>query len=445
MELARIASLVFPVFVAFPQLITPVSGQEPPLPIEHPMKVDLDALRGLCDDAIPGNCSTSYKFLLARGVKACTTLRWGLASDDWQQRLLSAVLFTRLQPRGDDLELVSRILIGHLADNNFRGDSRLAEIAIVALGEPIRPYLRAAAWNAEGQLATKCSLVYISTSSHRPNSANAANALETLRVDVEWIGEGEPSPPALSPAIPTTSERVVQLFAALAGDQRKGNANEAYYDFRVVHFANRDTERPGHWGPTQTRPPRDEELKLPLIWSGLRSEDRQQRQLCAMLLVERMVSPSDLLMEVLVEALEQDELGSYRTLPLANADRSGQFLIANTKQASAHLHLALESKSQSVRIRAAAILAQGRDPKVSAYAPLLVEHLANNSIPDDAVLCGQSLALLGPLALPWLEATPKDEQQAHFFEVIRRSIQMLEEDPKARLPFSQGGMYALAR
>lgn len=46
----------------------------------------------------------AYSDLVARGSVAVPALREGLLAKDWKQRLLAAVLFARLDPKGADLD-----------------------------------------------------------------------------------------------------------------------------------------------------------------------------------------------------------------------------------------------------------------------------------------------------------------------------------------------------
>ncbi len=80
---------------------------------------------------------------------------------------------------------------------------------------------------------------------------------------------------------------------------------------------------------------------------------------------------------------------------------------------------------------------------MSAYVPLLINHLRDNDFPDDATLAGGSLVRLGTKVLPWLEKPPIDEQQAFYLNLIRRAILRRQANPKAKFPFSWGGMYRM--
>jgi len=421
---------------------------------ESPQGADFVALSALGGDGIPGNASAAYHQLRKRGDEARPALRRGLGSDDWQQRLLSAVLFAQLEPSGDDLSLVCRILIAHLPDNQIRGDATLAGHGLIALGTPALPYVDAVSWHLHGetierfQLAEQCERLrhdMSDTGFSRAERARSTAALAKLRINVAWVGPGKHACPELPAARPTEQQGIERLLSDLGHDERKGNAVFAYHalSFWEHHVAN--SRRPREWVPAAPQMPRGEALIRPLLWKGLVSEDRQRRQLCCVLLIYRAVEPTAVLLEVCIEALEQDEFGSYETIDVANANAAARYMLKHPKFASPFLHGGLKAMSETVRIRSAAILAQARDPRTQEYAPFLVGRLVSNDMPDDATLSGRSLCLLGPAALPYLEGKPVDEQQAHYFVVIRESIHAREADPPVRIPFSSGEMYGLAR
>ena len=133
--------------------------------------------------------------------------------------------------------------------------------------------------------------------------------------------------------------------------------------------------------------------------------------------------PTRALLAVAVEALELDAFGSSSTVPAANANRAGTWLLAHLDQAGPQLLAALEHPSHAVRLRAAAVLAQGKHPARRAYVPLLIHHLADNDIEQDATLAGRSdWHCSGQRRGPRLDRQPVDEQQAAYLEVIRSAI-----------------------
>jgi len=415
---------------------------------------DLEDLEALADDGIPGNASAAYQRLRERGDEARPVLRRGLERNDWQQRLLSAVLLAQRNPMGDELTLVCRVLIAHLPDNEIRGDATLAGHGLIALGTPALPHVDAAIWQLHGetteheQLAEQCERLRLNLSDTKRNHAERARstaALATLRINFAWVGPGKPTCPELPTSRPTEEQSIERFLDDLGHDELQGNAVIA---FRALSNWDRhvgSSRRSWEWVPAGREMPRGEALIRPLLWKGLASEDRQRRQTCCVLLIRRSVEPTSALLEACMEALQQDEFGSYDTIDMANANAAARYMLRHPKIASPFLHGGLKAKSETVRIRSAAILAQARDPRTQEYAPFLVGRLVSNDMPDDATLSGRSLCLLGPAALPYLEGKPVDEQQAHYFAVIRESIHAREADPTVRIPFSSGEMYGLAR
>ena len=433
-------------------LPTPLDPQGPSLPEEPaggrtPIEVQLDpgdlrALAALADDDIPGNGAGAYAHLRQRGLAARPSLRQGLRATDWQQRLVSAVLIAQLPAHVDDLESTGRILVGHLSDNSIRGDALLAGHALVALGDPSLPFLEAAAWHAEPQLADLCKRVSSSIRSDRKRpgaEARAVAALALLQVDLAWTGTGRPVPPKLAPPTLTPAVRLERALQDLGADQLVGNAARAEGYLSTVHYSwlNSKPGTPGH----AQRPSRAEFVAV--LRRAVIDKDRQRRTLAASILFDLDHEPEPALLRALVESLEQDEFGSSRTLNVANANAAADYVHRHPVEAIPYLRVALTSPHESVRIRAAALLAQVRAPGLGDYVPFLIDHLATNRIPDDATLCGRSLALLGAVALPWLDVDPIDAQQAHYLGVIRSAIHRRELDPKAHLLFSNGGMYHL--
>ena len=432
----------------------PLDRQGPSLPAEQsggraPVRLQLDpldqlALTALGDDGVAGNAAGAYAHLHERGLAARPCLRQGLAADDWQRRLLCAVLLAQLPANELDLEPTGRILVGHLSDNSIRGDALLAGHALVALGDTSLPFLEAAAWHPEPQLADLCKRLSSSIRSDRKRphaEARAAVALARLQVDLAWTGKARPVAPKLAPPPLTPAVRLEHALQDLGADLRKGNAVMAEGYLSRVSYARQDPSRsiPSH----EQQPSRAEYVAV--LRRALVDKDRQRRTLAASILFDLDHEPEPALLRALVESLEQDEFGSSRTLIVANAEIAAQYALRHPEAAIPYLRAALPSPQETVRVRAAALLAQVRAPVLGDYVPLLIDHLASNDLEEDATLCGQSLAMLGPAALPWLDIDPVDGQQAHYLAVVRGAIALREADPKARLPFSWGGMYHLDR
>ncbi len=455
----------------------PLSGPVPPSdPVQRPVlapnggHADQVVRADLRDDDIPGNAGAAYGRLLRRGAAVRPALVEGLRVADWQERLLSAVLLAQLPADGltaDELDELIRTLIGHLSDNRIRGDARLAASALVVIGQPVGPYIRASAWHAEPQLADLCKRLVRTLNSDRKRLSaqrQSRSELERPCASLAWAGPGPAVAPAPAGPLPDATESLRRRLVDLGADNRKGNAYGAWLtlksqiDLAGIHrSASRERMDPlaeffrrrGEGPPyVPTRPPwaeGTEETRLLRkgLHSALADPDRQRRQLAGHVLMRADEFPTRALLAVAVEALELDAFGSSSTVPAANANRAGTWLLAHLEQAGPELLAALEHPSHAVRVRAAAVLAEGKHPAHRAYVPLLIHHLADNDIEHDATLAGRSLALLGPAARPWLDRQPIDQQQAAYLDVIRSAITLREVDRDAQLPFSHGGMYGL--
>ena len=454
-----------------------LAGQGPPSePVQRPVlapnggHADRAMRADLRDDDIPGNAGDAYGRLRRRGATARPALVEGLRAVDWQERLLSAVLLAQLPTDGltaDELDELIRTLIAHLSDNRIRGDARLAANALVVIGQPVGPYIRASAWHAEPQLADLCKRLARTLGSDRKRLSarrQSRSELERPCASLAWTGPGPAVAPAPAGPLPDATESLRRRLVDLGADDRRGNAYGAWLslksqiDLAGIHrSASRERMDPlaeffrqrGDSPPSlPTQPPWAEDTgETRLLRKGLHSAltdpDRQRRQLAGHVLMRADELPTQALLAVAIEALELDAFGSSSTVPAANADRAGTWLLAHLDQAGPELLAALEHSSHAVRLRAAAVLAQGKHPAHRTYVPLLIHHLADNDIEQDATLAGRSLALLGPAARPWLDRQPVDEQQAAYLEVIRSAITLREADPDARLPFSHGEMYGL--
>lgn len=406
----------------------------------------------LRDDDIPGNAGTAYGRLLRRGAAARPALVEGLRVADWQERLLSAALLAQLPAdrlTADELDALIRTLIGHLSANRIRGDARLAASALVVIGEPVQPYLRASAWHAEPQLSDLCKRLARTLGSDRKRLSarrHSRSELERPCASLAWTGPGPAVAPPPAGPLPDVAESLRRDLVDLGADDRRGNAYRAWLHFQGRTdraWKQRNATRTIPASPSKPEDPGNARLLRDVLHGALTDPDRQRRQLAGHVLMRAKELPTHALLAVAIEALELDAFGSSSTVPAANANRAGTWLLAHLDQAGPELLAALEHPSHAVRLRAAAVLAQGQHPAHRAYVPLLIHHLADNDIEQDATLAGRSLALLGPAARPWLDRQPVDEQQAAYLDVIQGAITLREADPDARLPFSHGGMYGL--
>lgn len=391
------------------------------------------ALYALLDDDIPGNCASAYLQLFDRGLAAKSTLISGLDSEDWQQRFLSAVLLAPLKPKEQLLEKVCRILIGHLPDNQIQGDALLASHALIAIGPHAYQYIKAASWHAEGQLAVQCNLLRRGITVNvwsQEDGARAIWALSNYAVSLRWLGSGKPTAPAMSVPLPTEAQLREQAFVDLASDHRRKNAGSAYSLF-TPYCVRRSGEVPAN-----------DDLLLPFLENALLDSDRQRRLLAGSSLMCRHRRPSTALLTVAMESLKLDDFHGWarRGVPIANAQQAADFFGRYPEDGRPFLLDGLNDDSYAVRLRSATILARSRDWQSERYVPILLEHLHDNDWNNDANMAGHGLVLLGMEALPWLEQDPVDEQQAHYFSVIRDAIYRREQDPNANTLISNSGM-----
>ena len=418
-------------------------GRRPAL-APNPDPADLVLRAELRDDDVPGNAGAAYGRLRRRGAAARPALVLGLRVLDWQERLLSAALLAQLpadELTVDELDELVRTLVGHLGDNRIRGDSRLAANALVVIGQPVGPYVQASAWHAEPQLADLCKRIERTLSSNlNRRSAQRLSRSQLARpyASLAWTGAGPAVAPPPAGPLPDAAESLRRGLVDLGADDREGNAYRAWLVFHG--WASRARAR-----PFEAEDPGVARLLREGLHGALADPDRQRRQLVGHVLMSADELPTRALLAVAIEALDLDAFGSSTTVPAANANRAGTWLLAHLDEAGPELLGALGHPSHAVRVRAAALLAKGRHPAHSAYVPLLIQHLADNDIEEDATLAGRSLVLLGPAARLWLDRWPVDEQQAAYLDLIRRAITVRETDPDARLPFSYGGMYGLER
>jgi hypothetical protein len=395
-----------------------------------PTHKDIAALAALSDDYVSGNCAAAYEHLYGRGASVTSLLRTGLQSSDWQQRLLSAVLFASQSPQNDDFEQVARILIGHLADNSIGGDALLAGHALIKLGPAVQPYLRAAAWHNESQLGEHCrALMELATAGGWGSKRQAwiTTALQKPNLALAWTSERTPSPPPLSQALPTREEHLRRCVVDLRSDGWRGNAVRAFDSLRP---------RGGQANPI------DQTLQA-LLFAGLHDSNRQSRLLCAALLMQHNAAPNATLLAAAIESLKEDEFSGWSTdlVLVANANCAERYLVQHSHEARMFLYNALQSPALGLRLRAAAILAESRDPQTGLYVPLLMDHLRDNNISLDASLASYSLVQLGPNALPWLKETLADDsQQALYLALVERSIRLQEQSPGALVPLIHVGM-----
>ncbi|MEM7164696.1 MAG: HEAT repeat domain-containing protein [Planctomycetota bacterium] len=170
---------------------------------------------------------------------------------------------------------------------------------------------------------------------------------------------------------------------------------------------------------------------LPLLEDALQSDDYQQRQLAATILRRSGLSPSDLLLEVTVEGLHNDEMHVHNTV--ANARDGLAYLRKHVKAAREHLVAALTSADEQQAFLSAYLLGWGRQTiGLPRACDILIEHLADNNIPDDACLSCQALYRLGKAAVPFLQEQQhsSDRQQRDLVQLLLLNINEPTTDPE---------------
>lgn len=194
------------------------------------------------------------------------------------------------------------------------------------------------------------------------------------------------------------------------------------------------------------------ESVLARLEAALQSDDRQQRQAAASLLIRlfslrdsrsastALVPTSRALLRVCVEGLRSDNLpradvpasqqaqypNDYSETEIFNAAAGLRFLSRHADEAEDLLIEALSSSDLQQRFLAAAALGHGRKVCVAdRVAKILIPHLRSNRIQGDATIAMIALIRLGPAAEPRIEEarrTAVDDQQAKLLDVLAAEI-----------------------
>lgn len=189
------------------------------------------------------------------------------------------------------------------------------------------------------------------------------------------------------------------------------------------------------------------EPPLDLLNAALDSDDWQQRELAASVLWEHIhprawrqrepISAVTLrLLEVTVEGLAHDALpydrDADRYTYVSNANRGFRMLSLHAKEAEPLLTLGLKSDDPQKRFLCALALGFG-GVGASAHlaAPILLPHLRDNDIPEDAKWAVAALYRFGPDVFPILiRALPDADAQQH--DLLRLLIADLVQPPRDR-------------
>lgn len=173
------------------------------------------------------------------------------------------------------------------------------------------------------------------------------------------------------------------------------------------------------------------EDKVMLLQDVLLSSDYQQRHLAAELLRRtEKYTPGETLAEVMVEGLKDDILphdpGSSSYNFIFTAAGGTRFLIENPEIGTSALEEALSSRDGQQRFLSAYILAvTGRHREAAKIAEILIPHLKDDRVNQNACHATHGLYNLGKKGLPYLKpfASSADKQQGTMVRFIISEIE----------------------
>ncbi|MFT3685587.1 MAG: hypothetical protein QM783_11770 [Phycisphaerales bacterium] len=178
-------------------------------------------------------------------------------------------------------------------------------------------------------------------------------------------------------------------------------------------------------------------MTTPLLEAALRSNDHQQRQYAASILRGRSgFVPTDDLLRVIVEALEDDYTGKRMSwLGMGNARECFDYLLARPGVAEAYIGRGIASKDGQQRFLCAVIAAATRREALAAQAcPVLIDSLGNDGVSENAKFAAAALLRLGTPALPYLEpACSDDDDQRRQVACLLRDRIIEPRGPATRL------------
>ncbi len=151
--------------------------------------------------------------------------------------------------------------------------------------------------------------------------------------------------------------------------------------------------------------------------SALRSDDRQARILAAWVLREKLLSPTESLLRACVEDLSDDPCDLDPSVRLENAALAARYLVRYPDEARPFVEEAMRHGDWQQRLLGAAIAAQGRISDLfGVAAPILIDHLGDNDIQNDALLATRSLLQMGEQVADALE------ERRHDADLQRRQL-----------------------
>ncbi len=180
---------------------------------------------------------------------------------------------------------------------------------------------------------------------------------------------------------------------------------------------------------------------LAALEAALRSPDWQQRQLAAHVLRGQPgLTPCDDLLRVTVEGLRSDDLPYERPDPSAlrhyghftdvrNARGGFVYLLGFPDMIEPFIEPGLTSEDHQQRLLCAGLAGGAHLSRlIPKAAPILIEHLRANRVPEDARFAGAALFRFGPEVAPWLEPlTNSDDRQAR--AIARRILSDFVQEP----------------
>ena len=178
------------------------------------------------------------------------------------------------------------------------------------------------------------------------------------------------------------------------------------------------------------------------LQSALVNGDTQARILAARILRRLCAKPSDDLLWACVQDLQNDTQGIRWYIALDNAWPAARYLVDWGERSEPFIKPALSSEDGQQRLFAAAVAGfAGMEKLLDLSAPILIEHLRDNSVSGDAKLAAPALYSFGPAAIPYpQEQTNSDDTQLQ--AIVRAIIERLTypqrpldklEDPMPRI------------
>lgn len=170
----------------------------------------------------------------------------------------------------------------------------------------------------------------------------------------------------------------------------------------------------------RTLDPIHDENDRAALGDALNSPSRQVRQFAMMQLISVNGEPSQRLLDVCLEALDDDTIPVDTKRPMAqrnwtpegNACNAAEYLVAHASRVEKEIDKGLESKDWQHRLLCAFIAGRGGLAKLMPKAaPILIEHLKDNDIRGDAATAMSGLYGFGNTILPHLRAMSKPDAQ----------------------------------